>query len=245
MKDILLFIVDLTAFQTELSNKTSPLVIENELALTKTDLLVKNNSAVFLVRSLDNAIEPFLASLTSVEIIGYDNYQDDFYFIDNTAKTKFESVYSRVSYQQTIDDKQVTITPPLKPFSFGEPPADYQAQQFKQQRAQKVEQIKVDVTIGTKTISLDGDETSQNRLTRAGLGMMAAKIFALETALRASTTTSAATLKAELVAALDSPQVDIKIPWVAADNSLTELDSKAAITALTKAGQAQAAAWMK
>jgi len=245
MKDILLFIADLTAYQNELNSTTSSFIIENELALTKTDFVTKNNSAVFLVRALDNAIEPFLASLASVEIIGYDNYQADFDFINNDAKAKFESIYSRASYQQTIGGKKVTITPPLKPFSFGEPPAEYQIQQFKQQRAQKVEQIKVDVTIGTKTISLDGDETSQNRLTRAGLGMMAAKIFALETALRASTTTSAATLKAELVAALDSPQVDIKIPWVAADNSLTELDSKAAITALTKAGQAQAAAWMK
>ena len=110
---------------------------------------------------------------------------------------------------------------------------------YKQTRKTNVEQIKVEVD----GVELDGDETSQTRLARAGLGLLAAKFFAIENAIRNSNATSVQEFKAELIEAIDAPTIQQSLSWVAADNTVTELNAVKTIDALVKAGSVQSQLW--
>lgn len=113
----------------------------------------------------------------------------------------------------------------------------YYRDKFKNERAAKVSEIKTEFN----GITLDGDEESQTRLTRAVVVMLAQKLLAVESVIKDSNDDTSTPI---LIKALQTAiNINPTVKWKTTDNQTTELDCATAIRYLALSGQSQSDLW--
>lgn len=115
MIDLITYCADTAALITELvANHPDRIYIDDEggasYLVSKTPTRRNSNKTLALVRCVTAEDETDLRGLTCLQVLGtYDEV-----FADPALLAIYDSVYSRASYQTTIDGSQVTVTPPEK-----------------------------------------------------------------------------------------------------------------------------------